>query len=329
MMKSAVWCAAIAIVGQAVLAGSAVAEVGAPQNWQTGLQVAVTPLAEMAQSFYDYVTIIIIGITLFVLGLMAYVIVRFREKANPEPARFTHNTTIEVLWTVIPIFILIAIGIPSFNLLFKQYEYPPPEVTIKSVGNAWFWEHEYPDQDGLTVTQNMITDADILKANIGDDKYNEAYGDLEGLELLRATYRDSQQYWASYPAQRQLAVDNPIAVPINKVVHVLVTSNDVIHGWAMPAFGSRTQAVPGRTTATWFKATKTGAFYGQCSVLCGTRHAFMPMEIHVVEEDTYNQWLALMKDDKDVEARKLLYDALPKRGEQNVALRQPTAANEN
>ncbi|MEL6297610.1 MAG: cytochrome c oxidase subunit II [Pseudomonadota bacterium] len=299
------------------------ATVGAPVDGQMTLQAPVTPIAEFAQWFYSYVTYIIIAITLFVLGLMGYVIVRFNEKANPEPSKFTHNTTVEVLWTVIPIFILIAIGIPSFRLLFQQYEYPKPDVVIKSVGNAWYWDHVYPDEDELTVTQYMVTDEDLLKANIGDERYDEAYGELEGLELHRATFRDAAQYWAKYPAQRQLATDNPIAVPVNKNVHVLVTSNDVIHGWAIPAFASRTQAVPGRTTATWFRATKKGAFYGQCAVLCGTRHAFMPIEIHVVDEPVYQQWLGLVKDDKYDEAKKLLYDSLPE-GSKQVAMQNKT-----
>ena len=306
---SGVVTAALALV--LVAMGTAAAQMGQPADGQMVLQLPATPIAEEAQWFYDYVTAIIVVITLFVLALLLYVIFRHNARANPTPAKFSHNTLIEVAWTVIPVLILVAIGIFSFKLLYMQYTYPPADLTIKSTANAWFWEHEYPDEDGLGVTQNMVRDSEVLEAAIGADEFAKRFGNLEGLELQKAVYEASLEHWAKMPIQRQLAVDNPIAVPVNKVVHVLVTSNDVIHGWAMPSFGSRVQAVPGRITATWFKATKTGAFYGQCSVLCGAFHASMPIGIHVVEEPVYQEWLAAQKAGDSEAAKKILFDALP------------------
>ena len=303
--------AGAAVALMLVLVGAAAAQMGQPLDGQTGMQLSATPIQDEIQWFYDYVNYIIVAITIFVMALLLYVIVRFSKRANPEPSKFSHNTFVEVAWTVIPVLILVAIGIYSFKLLYMQYTYPPADLTIKSTANAWFWEHEYPDEDGLAVTQNMLRDGDILEAAIGSDEVEKRFGELEGLARQKALYEASLEHWAKSPVQRQLAVDNPIAVPVNKVVHVLVTSNDVIHGWAVPSFGSRVQAVPGRVTATWFKATKTGAFYGQCSVLCGQFHASMPIGIHVVEEDVYKQWLEAMKADDTEAAKKLLYDALP------------------
>jgi len=300
----------ISVLGALLGAGTAYAAMGQPVDGQLGLQLPASVIADEIQWFYDYVNYIIIAITIFVLALMVYVIVRFNEKANPTPSTFTHNTAVEFVWTVVPVLILVAIGVFSFKLLYVQYEYPKPDVVIKTVGNAWFWEHEYPDQD-ISVAQNMVRDEDVLRAAIGDEKFNETYGSLRGVELSSILARDSKQYWDQRPIQRQLAVDNPIAVPVNKVVHVLVTSNDVIHGYAVPSLGTRVQAVPGRVSATWFQATKTGAFYGQCAVLCGAFHASMPIGIHVVEQDVYDKWVALMKDGEDTAARKLLMDALP------------------
>lgn len=292
-------------------AETALAQMGQPYDGQVGMQLPATPVAVEMNWFYDYVTIIISGIVAFVLGLLLYVIFRFNERANATPARFSHNTLVEVAWTVIPVLILVAIGIYSFKLLYMQYTYPPPDITIKSTGNAWFWTHEYPDEDGLSVDQNMIRDEDVVRAGIGDQAFEKRFGALEGVERSSQLYEASLPYWANLPVQRQLAVDNPIAVPVNKVVHVLVTSNDVIHGWAVPSFGSRIQAVPGRITATWFKSTKTGAFYGQCAVLCGQYHASMPIGIHVVEEPVYEQWLEAAKAGDWARAKQILYDALP------------------
>ncbi|MCU0736427.1 MAG: cytochrome c oxidase subunit II [Methylotetracoccus sp.] len=237
---------------------------------QMGLPQPVTEVARGISEFYDLVNIIIIAITLFVLALMIYVMVRFRESKNPVPSKTTHNTLLEVAWTVVPILILVAIAIPSFKLLMLQYTYPKPDVTIKAIGNAWFWEHEYPgttpEDKTFTVTSNMLSDEEV-----------------------------AEKVKSGIPTPRLLAVDNEILVPVNKVVHMLVTSNDVIHNWTIQPFGSKIDAVPGRLTATWFRPEKEGVFYGQCSELCGLNHAFMPIAVRVVKPEIYDQWTAAMK----------------------------------
>src|SRR5262245_48976697 len=278
-----------------LLSSPALAGVGQPTSGVMGLQGAVTPVAEAIHSFYDLVTIIIISIAVFVGILMAIVIFKFHEKRNPTPSRLTHNTMLEVAWTVIPILVLVVIAIPSFKLLYLQYSYPKPDLTIKAVGNAWFWEHEYPDQCGFRVTSNILRDEDLLKADLGPEEFGKRYGSLEGLSLINQMQKDAAPLWPKKGLVRQLSVDNEIAVPVNKVVHLLVTSNDVIHSWTIPSFGSKTQAVPGRVTASWFKPTVIGVYYGQCSVLCGKEHASMPITVRVVSEKAFADWTEAAK----------------------------------
>jgi cytochrome c oxidase subunit 2 len=245
------------------LAAPAAAGTGQPSPGQIGFQGAVTPIAEQIHWLHDYVTVIIFAITVFVLALLLWVMWRYSEKRNPEPSRTTHNTAVEVLWTVIPVLILIAIAIPSFRLLYAQYTYPPPDLTIKAIGHTWNWTHEFPDQ-------KLRVDSVILQ----DDEREEAVK-------------------AGMPADqvpRNLAVNNEVLVPVDKVVHVLVTSTDVIHAWRVPSFGTMVDAVPGRITATWFKATQEGIYFGQCSELCGKDHAFMPIAIRVVKDDVFKAW---------------------------------------
>ena len=252
----------------ALLAAPAAAGSGQPSPGQIGFQEAVTPVAEEIHWLHDYVNVIIFAIMAFVLALMLCVMWRFSEKRNPAPSRTTHNTAVEVLWTVIPVLILVAIAIPSFRLLYSQYTFPPPDLTIKAIGHAWNWTHEFPDQ-GISVNSVMLQ----------DDEREEAIK-------------------SGMPAEqvpRNLAVDNEVLVPVNKVVHVLVTSTDVIHNWTIPSFGSKVDAVPGRVTATWFKATKEGVYFGQCSELCGKDHAFMPIAVRVVKEQVFNDWAAAPK----------------------------------
>lgn len=285
----------------------AFAEAGKSVPWQKGFQDAVTPVAESIQWFHDFVNIIIIVIAVFVLILLAIIILRFNERANPTPSRFTHNTTLEVLWTVIPILILVVIAVPSFKLLYLQYSYPKPDLTIKAIGNAWFWEHEFPDQGGFKVTSNMLRDEDILKAELSREEMDRRYKGLEGLALAKRQYADAQPLWTKQGKVRQLSVDNEIAVPVNKVVHVLVTANDVIHNWTIPSFGSKIDAVPGRVTATWFKAQKTGIYYGQCSELCGKDHGNMPIAVRVVSEQAFNTWSGALKaarEERDTNRRR-------------------------
>ena len=251
--------------------------------------------------------------------LLAWVIIRFNARANPTPSDFTHNTTLEVAWTVVPILILVFIGIFSFKLLFLQYTYPKPDLTVKATGNAWFWEHSYPDQGGFTVTSNMVRDEDLLKEELGEDAFEKKYGALEGTEFLRAVYNDAKPLYEKKGLVRQLSVDNEIAVPINAVVHMLITSADVIHSWTIPSFGSKMQAVPGRVTATWFKATREGVFYGQCSVICGKDHSSMPIAIRVVKQDVFDRWVEAAKSRDWDKAKSILLAGTPSATKQKLA----------
>lgn len=257
--------AAIAVV--LMLASSAWAGMGQPSPGEMGLQGAASPVAVEIHKFYDLVNTIIIAIAVFVLILLLYVMFRFNERSNPNPSKSTHNTLLEVAWTVVPILILVAIAIPSFRLLHLQYSYPKADITLKATGHTWYWEHGYPDL-GFSFETRMLDDAsreELIAENI--------------------------------PAPRLLAVDNEVIVPVNKVVNVLVTAapDGVIHDWTIPSFGSKVDAVPGRVTTTWFKPTIEGIFYGQCSELCGKDHAFMPIGVRVVSEETYNAWVDAMK----------------------------------
>ncbi len=235
---------------------------GQAHPWQLGFQEAATPIMAQIHDFHNYVNVIIIAITLFVLGLMIYVMVRFNEKSNPEPSRNSHNTLLEVAWTVIPIFILVAIAIPSFRLLFAQYDFPKADVSITATGAQWYWIYDYPEED-ISFNSIMVPD-DQLK-----------------------------------PGQpRLLAVDNEVVVPVGANVVVSLKSNDVIHDWAVPAFGVKLDAVPGRLQQTWFRAEQEGWFYGMCSELCGRNHAFMPIAVRVVSQDDYDAWVASKKSAK-------------------------------
>ena len=253
------------------LAGSATSALaqttGQPMHWQMGLQAPVTPIADAIHWFHDVlVNPIIIGIAAFVLVLMIYVMYKFSEKRNPTPSSTTHNQLLEVAWTVIPVLILLVIAVPSFKLLYAQYDYPKPDLTIKATGNQWNWTHSYPDHGNFSFTSVMLNDQER--------------------QALIAK---------GIPAPRLLAVNNEVFVPVNKVVHVLVTASDVIHNWTIPSFGSKVDAVPGRITATWFKARKEGVYYGQCSELCGKDHAFMPIAVRVVNDAVFNEWVAAVK----------------------------------
>ncbi|HWK38758.1 MAG TPA: cytochrome c oxidase subunit II [Hyphomicrobium sp.] len=255
-------------------ASAAWAGMGQPSPREMGLQGAASPVAEEIHRFHDFVNIIIVAITVFVMLLLLYVMYRFNERANPTPSRITHNTTLEVVWTVVPILVLVAIAIPSFRLLNFQYSYPKADITLKATGHQWYWEHAYPDL-GLSFETRMLDD--------------------EGRQALISEGID---------APRNLAVDNEVIIPVNKVVTVLITSapDGVIHNWTIPAFGSKVDAVPGRITSTWFQPTIEGVFYGQCSELCGKDHAFMPIAVRVVKEDTYNAWTGAMKEANDAAA---------------------------
>jgi cytochrome c oxidase subunit 2 len=251
-----------------VLPAAAVA--AQPEPWQTRFQPPATDIMAQIEWFEAYSLWFIIPITLLVLVLLAWCIVRFRASANPTPSRTSHNTMIEVIWTVGPVVVLLALAIPSFQLLTAQYT-PPEEarLTIKATGNQWNRDYEYQTEEPLTFNAAMLQ------------------------EGQRGEYGKEDK--ARYP--RLLAVDNEVVVPVAATVRVLVTASDVIHAFAMPAFGIKTDAVPGRINEVWFKANKEGLYYGQCSELCGKDHAFMPIAIRVVSEDQYNTWLAAARSD--------------------------------
>ena len=227
-----------------------------PRDWQLGFQDAASQSMYEIVSFHNSILLpIIIAISVFVLFLMAYACFRFRESRNPNPSKTTHNVAIEVLWTLIPCLILIVMAVPSFKILYSQDTIPKADVTIKAIGYQWYWGYEYPDEN-IIFDSYMIEDKDLL------------------------------------PGQpRLLAVDNEVIVPANKVVKVLITANDVLHAWALPAFGVKRDAMPGRVNETWFKADRVGTFYGQCSELCGIKHAFMPITVKVVTDEEYQEWL--------------------------------------
>jgi cytochrome c oxidase subunit II len=241
------------------LCGAAYAKDGQPVPWQIDFQPAASPIMEQIHSFNTYVTIIITLITVFVLALLVYVMVRFNERRNPQPSRTTHNTVLEIAWTIIPVLILVAIAIPSFRLLFAQYDFPKADLNITATGSQWYWTYEYPDH-GITFDSIMVPEADLKEGQ-----------------------------------PRLLAVDREVVVPVNKNVIVGLKSNDVIHDWALPAFGVKLDAVPGRLQSTWFRAQREGVYYGQCSELCGRNHAFMPIAVRVVSEAEFADWLGKTK----------------------------------
>jgi cytochrome c oxidase subunit II len=237
-------------------AGAAWAGLGQPSPWQMDLQESATPIMTQIANFHFFLLWVIAAISAFVLGLLLIIIVRFNARANPTPSRTTHNTPIEIIWTIVPVIILATIAVPSFRLLFTQLDVPKPDLTVKATGKQWFWSYSYPDNGNFEFSSLMIPEKDLK------------------------------------PGQpRLLAVDNEMVVPVNKVVHVLVTGADVIHSFAVPSFGIRIDAVPGRMNDTWFKATIEGVFYGQCSELCGKDHSFMPIVVRVVNESDFNKWL--------------------------------------
>jgi cytochrome c oxidase subunit II len=240
---------------------SALAEdlVGQPTPGAIDLQPGVTPLRHDAIFFHNAILLpIITAISLFVLGLLVWVIIRYNKRANPVPARWSHNTTIEVIWTVVPVLLLMGIAIYSFKLLFAYHDMPKPDLTVKAVGYQWYWGYEYPDNKISEYVSNQLPE-DQAKAK-------------------GVPYR--------------LAATEPLVIPVNKTVRVLVTGADVIHAFAVPSFGIITDAIPGRVNETWIRAEKTGVYYGQCRELCGVDHAFMPIEVHVVTQPEFDAWVA-------------------------------------
>jgi cytochrome c oxidase subunit 2 len=235
-----------------------------PHNWQLGFQEAATPVKERIGDFHNELLIIITLITLFVMGLLGYVIVRFNSRANPVPTRTTHNTLIEVIWTVVPVLILVIVAIPSFKLMYYMDRTQKADMTVKVTGHQWYWSYEYPDAGDIGFDSNIIADSDLK------------------------------------PGQKRLLdVDNRLLVPIGANVRVLIAGSDVMHSWFVPSFGVQMYAVVGRLNETWFNVEREGVYYGQCNQICGVNHAFMPIVVEAVSKDAFAKWI----DEKKKQAR--------------------------
>lgn len=231
---------------------------GQPVLGAMGLQTPASSSAERIYEFHNMLLWIITAITLFVLALLVYVVVRFNKKANPVPSKTTHNLPLEIVWTVIPVVILIIIAVPSFKLLYYTDRVENPDMTIKVTGYQWYWGYEYPDHGGINFMSYMIPDSEI----------DPAQGQV-----------------------RLLSTDAPVVLPVGKNIQVNITAADVLHSWAVPALGVKMDSVPGRLNSTWFRINRPGVYFGQCSELCGKDHAYMPIEIHAVSEEEFHEWV--------------------------------------
>ncbi len=246
--------------------GHGAAQAAQPVDWGLYLQPAASPVMADVHSFGSFTFWIIVPVTLLVLALLVIVIVKFNAKANPVPSRTSHNTLIEVIWTVAPVLILLMLAVPSFRLLYEQQTIPNADVTVKITGNKWYWSYEYPDAEAVSFDSTLI---------------------------------EEDQITDPVKQPRLLAVDYPMVVPVGKVVRIQVTAADVLHSFAMPAMGVKIDAIPGRLNEAWFRADQPGVYYGQCSELCGLRHAYMPIQLNVVSDEQYAQWLAAAAEDMD------------------------------
>jgi len=252
--------AKIAAAAATLWASAVTSALALPTDYEIGFQAANSPVMDQIENFHTELLYIITAVCLFVLALLVYIVIKFRAGANATPSKVHHNTLLEVAWTIIPVIILVVIAVPSFRLLYFESAIPKADVTIKAIGKQWFWTYEYPASN-FQFDSLGLSDADAAKAK----------------------------------EPRLLGVDNVIVVPVNKVVEIATTGADVIHSWAVPQFGVKMDAVPGRLNHTWFKALETGTYYGECSELCGARHAFMPIEVKVVTDAEYAEWLAAAK----------------------------------
>ncbi len=252
--------AACAAAGAVCVGATMAHALGRPEPWQIGFQEAASPVMARIDSFHNMLLVIITLIVVFVLSLMLYVMVRFNAKRNPVPSKTSHNTLIEVIWTVVPIMILVIIAVPSFKLLYFQKVVPEAEMTIKAVGNQFYWSYEYPDHDGLTFDA-VLKDRDALE---GDEPW-------------------------------LLETDNRLVVPVATNIRLLITASDVIHSWAVPSLGVKMDAVPGRLNESWMRVEHEGVYYGQCSEFCGTHHGFMPIAVEVVSKEAFAAWLEKAK----------------------------------
>ncbi|MGD9742315.1 MAG: cytochrome c oxidase subunit II [Dongiaceae bacterium] len=229
----------------------------APEPWQMHFQPAVTPVMEQITSFHHFLLIVIVAITVFVMLLLLIVIVRFNERANPVPSKTSHNTLVEVVWTVVPVLILVGIAIPSFKLMYFADRTEEAEMTIKAIGHQWYWSYEYPDNGNFTFDALLVPDEELKPGQL-----------------------------------RLLETDNRVVIPVNTKIRLLITASDVIHSFAVPSFGVKLDAVPGKTNETWTEVTQEGVYYGQCSELCGDNHAYMPITVEVVSKEKFAAWVA-------------------------------------
>ncbi len=253
------WIGAFAALLVGLVAGPQVLAqgvVGEPQPWQMGLQDGVTPVSRMMIEFHDLLMVIITLIVLVVLGLLLYVMVRFNAKANPTPSKMTHNTLVEVVWTVVPVLILIVIAVPSFRLLYFAERLQNAEMTVKVTGRQWYWEYDYPDHGGINLMSFMLQDDELE------------------------------------PGQRRLLeVDNRLVLPVDTDIRILVTAGDVLHSFYVPAFGIKMDAIPGRLNETWVRVEQEGVYYGHCTELCGVGHAYMPVAVEAVSKQAFEAWV--------------------------------------
>ncbi|SDR25858.1 cytochrome c oxidase subunit 2 [Rhizobiales bacterium GAS113] len=260
--------AALSGLSSALASGTAFAEaIGQPRPWQTGLQPQVTEIGHMVDDLHNILLVIITVITVFVLALLLYVLIRFSEKRNPTPSRTTHHTVLEVAWTILPVMILVGIAVPSFKLLKFELVPPTADIVMKATGSQWLWVYDYPQDQGggFSITSKML-----------DEK--------QRAELLA-------KGTSAEDAPRLLAVDNEVVLPVGKIVKVEITSTDVMHGFNLPAFGVKVNAIPGRNNEVWFKVDKEGLYYGQCTVVCGDQHSEMPLAFRIVSPERYADWL--------------------------------------
>ena len=253
--RSVVLTLLILIVGAAMAGAAGAAQ---PRPWQMGFQPAASPVMREITDFHNVLLVIAVLICLVVLGLMIYVVVRFNEKANPTPSKTTHNTIVEVLWTAIPVLILVIIAVPSFKLLYFMDRTQQPEMTIKATGHQWYWSYDYPDHGDIAFDANIVPDEELKAGQL-----------------------------------RLLETDNRVVLPVDTDIRVLLTSDDVIHNWAVPSLGLKLDTVPGRISETWVRIEREGAFYGQCSELCGINHAYMPIAIEAVSKAAFAEWVKM------------------------------------
>lgn len=274
MFKGIAAKAFIALLGAAGFAGAGFAGAtpamaAQPEPWQLGLQEAATPVMEQIQDFHNLLLVIITAIMILVLGLLLYVVFRYHEKRNPNPSKTTHNTLIEVIWTAVPVIILVVIAIPSFKLLYYEDQVVDAEMTVKAIGRQWYWSYEYPDHGGFAFDSFMIPDEEI----------DPSEGEL-----------------------RQLSVDTPVVLPVDTNVRILTTSSDVLHSFAMPSMGVKIDAVPGQLNETWVRVEEEGTYYGQCSELCGVGHNAMPIEIRAVSQQEFQSWIETQQAKNGIES---------------------------